>query len=95
MDYGSKMGNGNTTLLRKCQALIPACFALPSRVSKTLSRGNFMVYLHDKFFEHSEQTSPADFSDEVGKNSDQSGLRNDQKVDISECVTFVPISTGL
>jgi len=54
-----------------------------------------MVYLHDKFFEHSEQTSPADFSDEVGKNSDQSGLRNDQKVDISECVTFVPLSTGL
>lgn len=51
-----------------------------------------MVYLHDKFFEHSEQTSPADFSDEVGKNSDQSGF---QKVDISECVTFVPISTGL
>lgn len=70
MDYGSKVGNGDTTVIRKCQALVPSCFALPSRVPQTLSRSEFLFFFYDHLLDQSEQIGLAcfpDLSDTTGK----------------------------
>lgn len=46
VDYGCKMGNGGTPVIRKCPALVPSCIALPSRMSETLSGSELGVFLH-------------------------------------------------
>lgn len=54
VDYGSQVGNGDTTVIRKCQALVPSCFALPSRVPQTLSRSEFLFFLYDHLINQSK-----------------------------------------
>lgn len=44
VDYGSKMGNGDTAVVRKRSALVPPRSALPSRVPEALSRSEFLIY---------------------------------------------------